>query len=63
MKKTSDKAAFKVLKEAGYNPMLQEFPMGHPITEEFLAGVWDFLLPLIKSNRLVLVRFFTCLEN
>ncbi|HTA76399.1 MAG TPA: alpha/beta fold hydrolase [bacterium] len=42
--------AVKALQEAGYNPILKEFPMGHQITEESLTAVRDFLLPLIQSK-------------
>jgi phospholipase/carboxylesterase len=42
--------AVKALKDAGYNPILQEFPMGHQITEESLKAVRDFLLPFIKAE-------------
>ena len=39
--------AVKALEEAGYHPLLKEFPMGHQITEESLEAVREFLLPLI----------------
>jgi phospholipase/carboxylesterase len=40
----------KALEEAGYHPILKEFPMGHQITEESLETVRDFLLPLLKPE-------------
>lgn len=42
--------AVKALKDAGYNPILREFPMGHQITEESLGAVRDFLLPFTKAK-------------
>jgi phospholipase/carboxylesterase len=36
--------AAKALKEAGYDPVLKEFPMGHQITEESLRAVREFLV-------------------
>jgi phospholipase/carboxylesterase len=42
--------AVKALKEAGYNPTLKEFPMGHQITEESLEAVRNFLLPFVLAK-------------
>ena len=39
--------AAKALKEAGYDPILKEFPMGHQITEESLQAVHDFLTSVL----------------
>ncbi len=42
--------AVKALKEAGYQPVLKEFPMPHTITEESLEAVQEFLGGIIPKT-------------
>jgi predicted esterase len=40
--------AYQALKEAGYKPVLKEFPMGHQITEASYKAVREFLKDVLK---------------
>jgi phospholipase/carboxylesterase len=42
--------AFKALKDAGYNPVLKEFKMGHQITDESYKAVKEFLKDVLDEK-------------